>query len=456
LIVSIPKPFLDDTFELQSEIIQVVHNLNNYLESIRGRDLQILDISKFINLIGSQVAYKETYVQMDTSPYTLEFVRYFSQLSACVLIKQLLPYKKILILDCDETLWGGITAEVGPLDITLDTISQSGIFFHKLQKIFSEFREKGVILGMCSKNNFESIKSTFTINDYMVLSLEDFVAIKVNWKPKSINILDICSELNILSDSVVFIDDSLFELNEVISGQHKITCIQTPTTDFEIELLKWKLQILFSNISITSEDQKRTQYYQHKTLRDNQVNNYTTYDDYLKSLNTCVKLTKCSDQTNIERIVQLSQKTNQFNFMYSRFDRNDIIRILRQNDYTIYTGEVKDNVGDSGIVFLLVTREINLNPKKIEIIELTLSCRVFGRNVAEKSVIFIMEHLKNIGVEKILCGFNESNKNLQFKDFLPNLKFKLVTSSAHNFGFEFDLKNTQITQLDYPNVKADF
>ena len=157
------------------------------------------------------------------------------------------------------------------------------------------------------------------------------------------------------------------------------------------------------------------------------------YDDFLKSLNTKINIFKCNDESQIERIVQLSEKTNQFNFTHSRFDRIKVKKMLEDSSYTIYLASVSDNIGDSGIVLLLVTKNLTNDLSSVRIIEFVLSCRVFGRRIAEQTLDFIIRYLSSLGVQNLYCQFDKTSKNTQFIDFLPNLGFKTYLSGDSDY-----------------------
>ena len=242
-----------------------------------------------------------------------------------------------------------------------------------------------------------------------------------------------CVDLNLSPSSVIFVDDSLFEINEVLSIEQQITCLQTPKSLLEYQLFEWKLSLFFLSKPSTKEDTQRTKYYLEEAVRQQVTKKYPDYDDFLKSLNTKINIFKCNDESQIERIVQLSEKTNQFNFTHSRFDRIKVKKMLEDSSYTIYLASVSDNIGDSGIVLLLVTKNLTNDLSSVRIIEFVLSCRVFGRRIAEQTLDFIIRHLSSLGVQDLYCQFNKTSKNTQFMDFLPKLGFKTYLSGDSDY-----------------------
>jgi FkbH-like protein len=373
-----------------------------------------------------------------------------------MLTNQLLNYKKLLVLDCDNTIWGGVAAEVGHESIQIGGSSQPGKTFFELQRVFNTLNQRGVLLALCSKNNEADVLKVFEDNSDMTMNLEQITSSRINWNPKSKNILEICEELNLSTESVVFVDDSPFEIHEVMSSQQKISCIQTPISKVEIALFSWKLNELFSSKNITSEDLNRVRYYDEEEIRKQQVGKHLSYENYLRSLNTKIHLNKVSSSDQVERVSQLSLKTNQFNFMHARLEPESIMHMLSDKKYSIYTGAVSDNIGDSGVTFLLITEAISGHPREIRIIELVLSCRVFGRNIAERAFMYLIEHFYKSGINRVFCVFEKTAKNLQFIDFLPSRGFILTKVNNSRYEYELDFSEYDSPQDDYPTIVANF
>ena len=429
--VSLPAAHKSDAKHLNLQ--NVVDRCNFFLNTIKSNNVKILDLEKLIKLLGHENVYKKTLSTIESSIYTNEFVKTFGEMLAAYVANQILPFKKLLVLDCDNTLWGGVAAEVESKAIGIRDASPEGKIFGDLQILVKTLSEGGVLLALCSKNNEAEVVSVFEKNMDMHLKLNNFVSNRINWDRKSLNIQSMCVDLNLSPSSVIFVDDSLFEINEVLSIEQQITCLQTPKSLLEYQLFEWKLSLFFLSKPSTKEDTQRTKYYLEEAVRQQVTKKYPDYDDFLKSLNTKINIFKCNDESQIERIVQLSEKTNQFNFTHSRFDRIKVKKMLEDSSYTIYLASVSDNIGDSGIVLLLVTKNLTNDLSSVRIIEFVLSCRVFGRRIAEQTLDFIIRHLSSLGVQDLYCQFNKTSKNTQFMDFLPNLGFKTYLSGDSDY-----------------------
>ena len=455
LFIGLTMPKVKNETLIQS-IKKIVGNCNTFLESMKSNKIKFLSAQKLVELLGKDRSYKQTFSDLDPSPYTIDYVRFLAEIAASMLTNQLLNYKKLLVLDCDNTIWGGVAAEVGHKSIEIGGLSQSGSIFLELQRMFNALNKRGVVLALCSKNNEADVLEVFEDNSDMTMQLEQFTSKRINWNPKSKNILEICKELNLSSESVVFVDDSPFEIHEVMSSQQGISCIQTPILKVEMELLAWKLDELFPSKNITSEDVNRVKYYGDEEIRKQQLGKYLSHEDYLRSLDTQIKLNRVLSSDQVERASQLSLKTNQFNFMYARLEPENIIRMLSDKKYRIYTGAVSDNIGDSGITFLLITESILDHPREIRIIEMVLSCRVFGRNIAERAFMYLIEHFHKSGINRVFCGFEKTAKNSQFIDFLPSRGFILDSFKNTRYEYELDLSEYDSPHYDYPTIVANF
>ena len=441
---------------LSQSIKKIVDNCNTFLESMTSNKVKVLSSQKLIEVLGNDRSYKQVFSNLDPSPYTIDYVRYLAEIVASMLANQLLNYKKLLVLDCDNTLWGGVTAEVGHESIEIGGSSQSGRIFLELQRMFNALNQQGVILALCSKNKEADVLKVFKDNTNMTMNLEQFTSTKINWNPKSQNIFEICKELNLSPESVVFVDDSPFEIHEVMSSRQRISCIQTPRSSVEMELLEWKLDELFTSKNITSEDISRVKYYNDEEIRKQQLGKYLSYEDYLRSLDTRIDLNRLSSSDLVERVSQLSLKTNQFNFMYARLEPENVTRMLSDKKYSIYTGAVSDNIGDAGVTFLLITEAISDHPGEIRIIELVLSCRVFGRNIAERAFMYLIEYFHKSGVKRVICIFEKTEKNSQFSEFLPSRGFILINVKNSRYEYELDISEYDPPYYDYPTIVANF
>jgi FkbH-like protein len=259
--------------------------------------------------------------------------------------------KKCLVLDLDNTLWGGIIGDVGKKGIILgkdNSIGQAYLDFHSYIK---ELKDRGVILAVCSKNEFNNAKSGFDHPD-SILKFEDFTSFKANWDPKSKNIHEIANEINIGLDSLVFIDDNPVERDFVRKEFGSIVTVPEIGDDVANYRSILDGADLFTLTSLSKEDVKRNEYYKSNQKREQFLSTFENYDEYLKSLKMKAEIAPYKD-IYLERISQLTNKTNQFNLTTKRMSFQEIEKSAKgKNKISLYARLI-DKFGDNGLVALI-------------------------------------------------------------------------------------------------------
>jgi FkbH-like protein len=342
--------------------------------------------------------------------------------------------KKCLVVDLDNTLWGGIIGEDGIDGIKLGPVS-SGEVYYEFQIKIKSLKSKGVLLAICSKNNESDVLEVFAFQKYMMLSIDDFIIRKINWEPKDIGVKSIAQELNISEDSLVFIDDNKFERELVKAKTNAIVPDFPDKTEDLIDFITTIDEKYFSKLFITVEDENKTEQYSQNIKRENLKNCFSTIEEYILSLK--MVLTVCeAKQKHISRISQLTQKTNQFNFSTKRYSELDIETFLRNENYKTWIGSVKDKFGDYGIVILIIAKIEN----DVAIIDTFLmSCRIIGRFIENAFIEAVFKNL--IQVNKIICCY------------IPNEKNSLLIGKAEDLGFSTIKNNDEI--IEYELLKKD-
>jgi FkbH-like protein len=327
--------------------------------------------------------------------------------------------KKCLVLDLDNTIWGGVVGEDGLDGIKLGKCND-GQVFKKLQKSIRSLQKKGVILALASKNNLEDVEEVFKCHDEMVLRWDDFSATKINWASKDKNIKEIAIDLNIGEDSLVFLDDNEFE-RELVRRNTDAVVPEFPNGIEKILDFFYDVDFsYFSKMQIIDDDRDKIRQYQENALRATKKNEYSSIDGFIRSLEIVLEIEEFKE-TNLNRIVQLTQKTNQFNLTTCRYTHGQIHDLVATGN-KVFTGKVKDRFGDSGIVCLLI-----LQPQDCDIYVDTflMSCRVIGRKI-EREFFFAC-------LEKVRQG--EQYDVVRAK-YSPTRKNKLVEKVYEEFGFK--------------------
>lgn len=335
--------------------------------------------------------------------------------------------KKCLILDLDNTLWGGIVGEVGLDGIELSDYKE-GARYKDFQKRIKEIKNLGVILAIVSKNNYMDAIKVIREHKHMILKEEDFVDIKINWDPKVQNIRKISEELNIGLDSMVFIDDNPVERESVKRELPQVIVPDFPKDTSELE--EFAVQIYndyFYTLYTTNEDIDKTEIYKQNKKRIEAVKSSNSYDEFLNSLDTEIIIRKIKED-DIKRASQLTQKTNQFNLTTKRYSETEILTLLNEKDYDCFVVSVSDKFGDNGIVSVVITKRISEN--EVELDTFLLSCRVMGRYIEDKIISYI-EHLYfELGFKNLITYYIPTEKNLPVKELFERLGYNLVEIDA--------------------------
>ena len=286
------------------------------------------------------------------------------------------PAKKLLVLDCDNTLWGGILGEDGIKSISL---GQDGIgkAFVDFQKTIKSFLNQGVLLAIASKNNEKDVLEVFEKHESMEIKKKDIINFKVNWKEKSENIRAISEELDLGLESFVFWDDNPFERDKV-----KKNLPQVLTVDPSDEVVYWADQLRqldeLSKFNVTAEDKIKLKQYKIRSKFLTGKKNFSDEGNYLKSIKLNATRIKIN-QSNISRAVQMTQKTNQFNLRTARYTQSEIERINKNKKNIAFLVNLKDIYGEHGITAILIAK--NIDNKSIFIDTCLMSCRILGRNL---------------------------------------------------------------------------
>jgi FkbH-like protein len=329
--------------------------------------------------------------------------------------------KKVLIVDLDNTLWGGILGETGPLGIALSE-DGAGRCYRDFQRALKAIQRTGVLLAICSKNNPGDLEEVFNQNSMMILHREDFACIRANWEPKPRNILNIAEALNLGIESFLFIDDNPVE-RELVRAT--LPGMEVPEFPKRIENLPaWFLREIvpawFGKYRLTSEDEDKTRQYRMNEERQ-QLSRALDLDTFLESLQIeCVLHVDPREQIN--RIAQMTQKTNQFNLTTRRYQIPDIQRFLDSPDHAVVLLEYKDRFGSEGAVGLAI-----LNYAESRIDSFLMSCRVIGRKIEDRILDMACDLFRARQCPAITAEFIPTSKNQQVATFYDSHGFTLLS-----------------------------
>jgi len=352
------------------------------------------------------------------------------------------PRKKCLVLDLDNTLWGGVVADIGIENIELSEFKE-GARYKDFQKRIKELKELGVLLAICSKNEENYAMDVFEKNKEMVLKNDDFIIKKINWQPKSKNISEIAEELNIGLDSIVFIDDSPFEREEVKSNLPQVIVPEFPEDTSELESFIIDVyKNYFYTTNQTEEDKKKTKMYLDNIKRETEKKKSASIDEFLEKLNTKIYLWKLKPG-NLQRAHQLIHKTNQFNLTTKRYTEKQLQDFMNDPSYEIYVSRVEDKFGDNGTVFLLIAKK---DDKKILIDSLIMSCRVMERFIEDRIISYLEDQWFEDGFEEIESIYIKTERNKPVENLFERLGYKVTYKNENK-------KVYRLTKKIKPNRK---
>lgn len=336
------------------------------------------------------------------------------------IIKALLgKNKKCLLLDLDNTLWGGVIGDDGLNGIRIGHETAEAESYMEFQQYLIGLKRRGVILSVCSKNDEATAKTGFEHPD-SVLSVTDFTAFRANWLPKDQNILSIAEELNIGTDSMVFIDDNPVERQLIKERLPEVAVPEIDPTEPFTFIRAIEEAGYFEFVSLSEEDFKRNESYAQNRQRNELAQASTDYADFLKALEMRAEI-GAFKEIYFDRIAQLTNKTNQFNLTTRRCTRTEIERFANDPNYITLYGRLEDKFGDNGLVSVMVGER---RGRELHIILWLMSCRVLKRGFEQAMMNSFVLKAKDGGIEKIVGGYFKTQKN------------SMVSTLYKDFGFE--------------------
>ena len=429
----------------------ICEELNNYLESKTTNNFILIDIDKVIARVSVERSIELRNFYSSKALYSIDFYKVYSNFVAPIMLSLLGKSKKALILDCDNTIWSGILGEDGIDGINMSAENKKGVVFEEVQNLAKSLAQNGVLIGLNSKNNGHDIDSVFRENKGMVIQESDIVIKKVNWNDKVSNLNEIAKQLNIGKDSIIFIDDSDFEINLVNQYLPEITTIQVPKLSYEYPQLVRRIFNDFYNIRETKDDLNRIKSYQTESLRVEYKSEFGNIEEYLKSLNLEMYVYKNSLDL-IDRMAQLTQKTNQFNLTTKRYTISEIENFVNSSKHLVMAFEVNDKFGSFGVTGLSI---VKISGDNATIDTFLMSCRVLGRNIEFKFLNEIIFFLDSLGVKNVISSYSKTLKNNQVSDFYNKAKFKVINQSEDRIDYVISLDQFEPKDLNYINVNYE-
>lgn len=412
------------------------------------KDFYIEDIQYLSASYGLDAWADPLYWHMYKYALSMEAIPTLAYSVSCIIKSIYGKNKKVLTLDLDNTLWGGIVGDDGPENLAIGQETSMGQVYSEFQQYIKDHRDIGVILTVDSKNDHENAIAGLEHPD-STLSPDDFVVIKANWDLKSKNLVDTASELNLLPESFVFVDDNPAE-REIIRAQVPGAAVpEIGNVEDYIRAIDHAGYFEVTNLS--ADDKKRNEMYKANAQRAALEATFSDYGQYLDSLEM-TGVIKSFEPVFLDRIAQLTNKSNQFNLTTKRYSRADIEHVSESDEYIDIYGKLIDKFGDNGVVSVVIG---HINGDVLDMDLWIMSCRVLKRDMEFAMMDGLVERAKGAGLSRIVGYYYPTAKNNMVRDFYDRMGFTKVSEDADgNTVWEFDLKKDYENQNHHIKVNA--
>ena len=377
----------------------------------------LVDLDHVASALGKRTWFDERLWTLAKTPCALDCLPHLAQAIVDIVVACRGQVVKCVVLDLDNTLWGGVIGDDGLSGIRLGHLGD-GEAFTAFQAFLKQLPQRGILLAVCSKNEREAARLPFDNHADMVLREDDIAVFVANWENKADNIRSIAKELNIGLDSMVFLDDNPFERNLVREMAPEVIVPEMPedAAEYVRAVCEWNL---FETTSYSALDEKRTELYKQRAETEAARAEFRSIDDYLRSLEMVATLGRF-DRYHLPRIAQLIQRSNQFNLTTRRHSESECEAMMTEEGCYPFHLSLKDRLSDHGLISVAILKE---TPESMHVDTFLMSCRVLKRGVEELAVNTMVEHAKARG------------KAILTAEFLPTAKNAMVKELWDHFGF---------------------
>jgi FkbH-like protein len=418
---------------LRKRLLKMNLELAEQLQDCAG--IYLLDGQRWMEMVGKN-AYSPKLWYLTKTPFHADVFRYAASDLKAAISAVLGTSRKLVILDLDNTLWGGVVGDLGWQNLRLGGHDYLGEAYVDFQRALKSLKNRGILLAIASKNEESVALEALAKHPEMLLRVEDFAAHRINWNDKAANVAELIAELNLGLQSAVFIDDNPVERARVREALPEIYVPEWPDdkTLFASQLLEMDC---FDSAYATAEDDSRHELYAAEKQRELSRKKIGSANEWLRSLETEITVQELGEGDRV-RVVQLMNKTNQMNLSTRRVSEPELQAWLQHGNRKLWAFRVKDKFGDSGLTGIL---SLEIESNRAQMTDFVLSCRVMGRNIEHAMVAFAACHCKGLGLTDLRADFLLTSKNK------PCLKFWMSS------GFLFDERQNRFTwplSMPYP------
>ncbi|MCC6923458.1 MAG: HAD-IIIC family phosphatase [Nitrosomonas sp.] len=425
---------------------QLADTLSNTLESTL-----FFDMDQILADIGGFHFFDFRFWYASRFPFTPLAANEFARRLVNLMAISVYPKAKVIALDADNTLWGGIIGEDGINGIALGP-EYPGNTFVDFQRRLLDLQKRGFILALCSKNNTEDVHEILDNHPHQILRRQHFAAERINWLPKVDNLVSLSDELNLGLDSFIFVDDSSHECDIIRSRLPQIEVIQTPSKPVNIPMCLEQVARL-EILSLTEEDTLKTKLYaqekQRKQLKQDANALGGDLNSYLASLKMKMHI-EIDSRKNIARLSQLTQKTNQFNVTTRRYSEQQILDFIESDKWIVSSFTLNDIFGNSGIVGLALFHR--LADEAIDIDNFLMSCRVIGRSAESAFLYAMLDYFARMGITQVTATYIPTQKNNLVVDFFNRHGFTPENETGH---YKRDLSASPPDRKLFPPIEIE-
>lgn len=442
-LVDAGSPILENRLEL------LARQLNVFISQKKPANVVLFDIDRFLRKVSTCGGHDLKNYYFFRMPYKIDFLSKYAYAVRPIFLSLCGRARKVLVMDCDNTLWRGIVGEDGLDRLEMSEHTPEGNIFRQVQALMLVLKEKGALLALASKNDFADVAHVLAEHPDMLLCEKDFVALRVNWAEKGDNIREIAAQLNLGLDSFVFIDDSDFEVASMRQHLPEVASFKVPERIHEYPGFFTGIMEFFYSTQVSSEDFRRTEMYREQSSRSANREQFASIEEYLISLG--LKMRFFANMPDLaSRLAQMTQKTNQFNLTTRRFSEAEVVSYMGERDARIFAFQAEDKFGDLGIVGAAFVNVAGDGCAMID--NLLMSCRAIGRGFELAFFDSLVRFLADEGIGSLHAEYCKTPKNGLVARFYDELGFRCIVDDGGCKRYLLDLAGYQPKGIKYIEV----
>lgn len=418
-------------------VAETIARFNEVLrqEAAAFPNVRLIDTGEIVRIVGQSRSFDRRFYYRGTAPYSTAFLGELARRVAAASRGFGTYFYKVLVLDCDNTLWGGVIGEDLLNGIRLGPYDYPGNIFWRVQHELAALEAAGVLLCLCSKNNPEDVEEVFSRHPDMVLKDRHIILKKLNWQDKASNLREIAQALNVGLDSLVYVDDSDFECSGVRSQLPMVLTIQVPPALTDYPAVIEEIKELFLAGGTSSESRAKTDQYRQRAAAEELKAGFATNEEFLASLGLRLEVSR-NAAGSVPRISELTMKSNQFNLTTRRYSVSEIQQFVASRDATVYSVVVSDKFGSAGLTGVVIVR---WEGGAAVVDSFLMSCRVIGRGIEFAVWNEVLRDAVARKCQVVRAEYRPTAKNAQVADFFDRLGLPLVSADGEGRRYEITI-----------------